>query len=103
MEIDLSTLLTAGIALAALVGGMIIRDRQVMKAIGDGDERERKHTDELTAELHKRINRMQENYARRDDLDKHMETIEGMVNSIRDEQRETNRRIDELLRAMTGK
>jgi len=91
MEIDLNSVITTAIGIIGLMGGMIIRDRQVTKAINDGD-----------AELHRRVNRIQEHYVRRDDLDKHLESIETLVGTIRDEQRETTRRIDEVLRSMNN-
>lgn len=81
---------STAIGLVVLIGGIIVRDRQVMKTINDGDEK-----------LHQRINRVSDTYVRRDDLNGHIKHIEQMVNQMREEQRETNRRIDALLAAMT--
>tara|TARA_Y100001973_G_scaffold106643_1_gene186059 strand:- start:7970 stop:8257 length:288 start_codon:yes stop_codon:yes gene_type:complete len=78
------------IAAISLIGGIIVRDRQVMRAINEGDEK-----------LHQRINRVSDTYVRRDDLNGHIQSIENTVNQMREEQRETNRRIDALLAAMT--
>ncbi len=78
------------IAAVSLIGGIIVRDRQVMRAINEGDEK-----------LHQRINRVSDTYVRRDDLNGHIQSIENTVNQMREEQRETNRRIDALLAAMT--
>jgi len=83
-------LIGALIALISLIGGIIVRDRQVMKTIADGDDK-----------LHQRINRVSDTYVRRDDLNGHITHIEQSVNQMREEQRETNRRIDALLAAMT--
>ena len=80
------------IGLVTAVGGLIVRDRQVMKAINDGDEK-----------LHDRINNVQANYVRRDDLNGHIQSIENNVRSMREEQRETNRRIDAVLGALAKK
>lgn len=78
------------IGLGALIGGIIVRDRQVMKAINDGDEK-----------LHDRITKVQSEYVRRDDLNGHIQSIENSVNQMREEQRETNRRIDMLLTSLS--
>ena len=75
-----------GISLAALIGGIMVRDRQVMKTIEQGDQ-----------VLHGRINDVKEDYVRRDDLVSHVKPMETMVALLRDEQRATNRRIDKLL------
>lgn len=80
------------VALIAAIGGIIVRDRQVMKSINEGDEK-----------LHERINKAQSEYVRRDDLNGHISSIEKSVHEMREEQRETNRRIDALLTAMTNK
>lgn len=92
MSIELTfTLIGIGLTVVAIIGGIIVRDRQVMKAIQDGDN-----------VLHARVTRVQEEYVRRDDLNGHISSIENSVNQMREEQRETNRRIDALLTAMTN-
>jgi len=92
MSVELTfTLIGIGLTVVAIIGGIIVRDRQVMKAIQDGDN-----------VLHARVTRVQEEYVRRDDLNGHISSIENSVNQMREEQRETNRRIDALLTAMTN-
>lgn len=78
------------IALVGLIGGIIARDRQLMNKISDGDEK-----------LHDRITKVQAEYVRRDDLNGHIQSIENSVNQMREEQRETNRRIDMLLTSLS--
>ncbi|QDP56573.1 MAG: hypothetical protein GOVbin2380_8 [Prokaryotic dsDNA virus sp.] len=92
MNSGIEWLIGAAIALFSVIGGMIVRDRQVMKSINEGDEK-----------LHERINKVQSEYVRRDDLNGHISSIEKSVHEMREEQRETNRRIDALLTAMTNK
>lgn len=92
MTVGVDWIIGIAIAVVSLVGGIIVRDRQVMRNIVEGDEK-----------LHQRINRVQDTYVRRDDLNGHIQSIENTVNSMREEQRETNRRIDALLAAMTKK
>lgn len=89
---EIKWLIGAFIGLFTAVGGLIVRDRQVMKSINDGDEK-----------LHERINNVQANYVRRDDLNGHIQSIENNVRSMREEQRETNRRIDAVLGALAKK
>ena len=76
----------------AVVGGIIMRDRHVLSSIIVGDEK-----------LHTRINQFETGFVRRADLNGHIQSLETMVNQMRDEQRETNRRIDRLLQIMTKK
>lgn len=78
-------------SVAALVGGAIVRDRQVMKAITDGDK-----------ELHARVNDVRDEYVRRDDLDGHLVRLERSMQAIVEGQKETNKRIDELLVSLAG-
>lgn len=89
---DLKWLIGMLLAFSTAVGGLIARDRQVMKAIKDGDEK-----------LHERINKAQTEYVRREDLNRHIQSIESNVRSMREEQRETNRRIDAVLSELARK
>ena len=80
------------IAAVSMIGGIIIRDRQVIRMINEGDEK-----------LHQRVNKVEHDYVRRDDLNGHIQTIENTVNQMREEQRETNRRIDSVLTVLSNK
>jgi len=92
MSNELQWLIAEAIALIGLIGGIIARDRQLMNTINSGDEK-----------LHDRITKVQSEYVRRDDLNGHIQSIENSVNQMREEQRETNRRIDALLTTLTKK
>ncbi len=94
----IAVVLTTVATLAALIGGFVMRDRIVMKAISQGD-----------AELHSRINDVKDKYVRRDDLGAHIASIERAVedikesqrtglNDLKEEMRRTHTRIDEVLR-----
>ena len=89
---ELQWFIGALIGVIGLIGGLIARDRQVHKTIAEGDEK-----------LSNRITRVQEQYVRRDDLNGHIQTIENSVNQMREEQRETNRRIDAVLTTLSHK
>lgn len=90
MEADPIGVITLGAGIITLVGSILIRDRQLLRIISEGDEK-----------LHVRLNRAQDIFVRRDDLNGHIQTIENTVNQMREEQRETNRRIDSLLTELT--
>lgn len=79
------------IAVIGVVGGVIVRDRQVQRNIAEGDN-----------VLHARITKVQEEYVRRDDLYNHVRSIENSVNQMREEQRATNGRIDAVLSAFSN-
>lgn len=87
---EIQWLIGALIAIVSMIGGIIVRDRQIMKEINEGDK-----------ELHDRITKVQSEYVRRDDLNGHIQSIENSVHQMREEQRETNRRIDSLLTLLT--
>lgn len=89
MTLELFIALSVG--MVTIIGGIIVRDRQVMKAIQDGDEK-----------LHKRINTVEHSYVRKEDLNGHLRSIETLVTGVRDEQRATNTRIDNLLTILAG-
>ena len=73
-------------ALVTMIGGFIVRDRQVMARIHEGDEKIQKAVDDVRKE-----------YVRRDDLKDHLQAIEKSLVQSRAEQRETARRIDTLI------
>ncbi len=92
MSIELTfTLVAIGLTIVGLIGGIIVRDRQVHKAIAEGD-----------SVLHARITKVQEEYVRRDDLYNHVRSIENSVNQMREEQRATNARIDAVLSSLSN-
>jgi low affinity Fe/Cu permease len=57
------------------------------------------------SQLHERINRVRDEYVRRVDLDSHLHRLDEAVKELRDETREgtreTNRRLDAVLSALT--
>jgi len=73
----LNTLIGMAGFLAAVLGGSIVRDRQIFRQIREGEDR-----------LHERINRVREDYVRREDLDNHIQRLETNVKDLRDEVRD---------------
>lgn len=59
------------------------------------------HINAQVAVLHGRVNKVKDDYVRRDDLDKHLARIDGNVNELRREIREShadnNTRLDAIL------
>jgi uncharacterized protein YlxW (UPF0749 family) len=91
MNIELAHLITWGLTLIGLVGAAILRDRQHAEAVRRGDD-----------VLHQRINKVRDEYVRRDDLNSHIERIERSIEGMHTTQQETNRRIDMVLVAVNG-
>lgn len=86
MGAEIQWLIGSLMAAIGVVGGIIMRDRHLIKSITDGDEK-----------LHQRVNRIQTEYVRREELNQLLNGLEKSVAAIQSEQRETNRRIDRLL------
>lgn len=87
---DVYALIGAFGALAGIVGAFIVSHRYTSDKITTGDNA-----------LHERINRVRDEYVRRDDLDGHLARVEGSVKDLREENREgtreINRRLDQVL------
>ena len=77
--------------LVAIVGGALIRDRYIFKEISTGDDK-----------LHERVNKIREEFVRRIDLDDHLVRIEKSIAGLLEEQKTTNKRIDEFMVAMAS-
>ena len=86
------TIIALALSLVSTVGGVITRDRQLTAKIADGDK-----------ELHGRITKIQSEYVRQDTLGRHTQGIENSLYQMREEQRETNRRIDHVLAVLSKK
>jgi predicted RNase H-like nuclease (RuvC/YqgF family) len=90
----------------ALVGGFIVRDRQVMRAIGEGDGKIHARVDELTKScvtknevdrLNDKTDLIIKEYVQKSDLDSHLEPMKTTLMQISVSLRENNRRIDTVL------
>jgi len=88
---ELRWLIGAVMTLITVIGGIVVRDREVMRKIDDGDAR-----------LSERITKVQTEYARKEDLTDHVLRVEQSVESMRNELRETNRRIDSLIMVLSN-
>lgn len=89
---DTSTVLgviSAVIALVGMIGGLIIRDRQTMKAISDGDDK-----------VHMRVDEIVKDYVQKDDLKDYLMPLSKSIQDLQEEQRATARRIDQVLAAV---
>jgi len=89
-----------GLSIVAIVGGLIARDRALMRQISDGDAAVQKLSDGHVANLHERINKTRDEFVRRDALDGHLARIDKNIAGMYAEQNETNRRIDEFMATM---
>jgi len=74
-----------------MIGGIIVRDRFVMKNIREGDDK-----------LHERINGAHERFVRRDELSQQLNHFSEEIKGVRTEVHSTNNRLDQLLVVMTN-
>lgn len=86
IEWTIGIFVTTFFSIFTLMGGLIVRDRQITKTIHDGD-----------SETHERIDKIREDYVRNDELSKHMQNVSDNVQNLILELRVTNERIDKVL------
>jgi hypothetical protein len=104
MEMDFATIIIGWIiSMVTLVGGIIARDRYISASISTGDKAVRDEMDKKVGVLHERVNNTRDEFVRRDDLDGHLGRIEKTINSMHEEQKETNKRIDGFMAEMVKK
>lgn len=92
MADDIKWLIGALVAIVSLLGGVIARDRNLMQSINEGDKRVETKVDDIRRD-----------YVRRDDLDKHLMAIESNIKLIREENKESARRLDSFLNMLRNK
>lgn|SRR5690606_13742439 len=95
---DMGLLLSVGgfvVAVVGLVGGIIMRDRQLHKTIDDKVGVVNSRLDTEAANLHNRINRVRDDMVRHSDLKAHTDRIEGMLANV---QGQLNMLIQKLLK-----
>ena len=94
-------IIAAVAALATIIGGVIARDRYVMKQISSGDEAVRDAAQKASDMLHERVNRTRDEYVRRVDLDSHLTrldtSMQDLAKEMRDSARNTSQRLDAVL------
>lgn len=111
MVIEWSVLIGVVGLVVAIVGGVIARDRAIVKMIHNNHDEASKAIKEGDDMLHERVNRtrdeMHDQFVRRADLDGNLSRIEKGVTDLRaemqTERRETNSRLDAVLQAVAGK
>ncbi len=77
--------------LVTMIGGIITRDRQLLAKIEDGDNKAMAKLDTI-----------QRDYVRRDDLKEHLQSIEKMIALSRDEQKAMTQRFDNLINSINN-
>lgn len=95
MEVDLGQTLGIIVAVVALFGGYITRDRYVIKQIADAENR-----------MHKRVSAMKDTYVHKADMATTMSRLHDDVKQLRedikDDRTETNRRLDTIIATITN-
>ena len=97
MAEDIRWLVTALMSAVAVIGGLLMRDRHVLALIRKGDEANAKAIQDASGQLHERVNRIRDEYVRRDDHDRAYDALKELITSMREEQRYTNQRLDQVL------
>jgi len=95
---DMGLMLSVGgfvVAVIGLVGGIVMRDRQLHKTIDDKVGAVNARLDTETANLHNRINRVRDDMVRHSDLKAHTDRMEGMLANV---QGQLNMLIQKLLK-----
>lgn len=87
-------LIGIAIAVVTAIGGIIVRDRQILELIREGDDA-----------LADRLNETRDDFVRKDDLDRHIQRIERSIDEIKvdmREQRRANERVDAALQIIAS-
>jgi len=71
------------VSLISFIGGIVVRDRQVMRSINSGDSK-----------LHERVDKVRDEYVRKDDLNAHIAAWTASMDRMHETQNETNKRIE---------
>lgn len=97
MEQSIYQLITIAIAFVGVIGGIIARDRFIIQYINTANETMRETMRHELDNLHSRVNATRDGFVRRDDLDGHLRRMETNIKEMREEQRETNKRLDAFM------
>lgn len=97
MSEDIKWLIGAVIGFVGLVLALIARDRQTWSGMKNVADEAGKETDRL----HERVNRVRDEYVRRDDLDKHLDRLSAQMKEIREESTKSSEAISGKLDALT--
>jgi uncharacterized protein with von Willebrand factor type A (vWA) domain len=84
-------------ALVCCVGGVVARDRTILRLISEGDSKVQAATEKKMDVLHERVNKTRDEFVRRDDLDGHLSRIEKSIGIMHEEQRDMNKRLNEFI------
>jgi hypothetical protein len=76
----------AVMSLVGMIGGLVLRDRQVMKSISDGDN-----------EVHRRVDVIVKDFVQKSDLKEYLKPLAESINQMQQEQRAATQRIDRVL------
>lgn len=99
-QIVATLLLSVGGLLTPIVLAAMARDKSLMTMIAGAKDDMGAQITQATAPLHERVNRVRDEYVRRDDLAGHLMRVEKHMDEIRAEQRRqydhTDKRLSEI-------
>lgn len=96
-QIVATLLLSVGGLLTPIVLAAMGRDKSLMSMIAGAKEDMGQRITEATAPLHERVNRVRDEYVRRDDLAGHLSRIEKSIDDTKAETRRQYESIDKRL------
>lgn len=82
-QIVATLLLSVGGLLTPIVLAAMARDKSLMSMISGAKEDMAAHINAATAPLHERVNRVRDEYVRRDDLDGHLRRFEKSMDEVK--------------------
>lgn len=106
-EGEITAIIGIGVSFVTLVGGIIARDRYVLRLISTEIEKARAASKSETDALHERVNRVRDDYVKRVDLDSHIVRLDSNMQKLSEDVRNsanaTNTRLDALMSHLLGK
>jgi len=82
MNTDVVGLLGIAATLVTIVGGAIVRDRQIHATIEHKTSKARDHCDKEVATLHERVNRTRDEMMKESDMVSHWSRVEGSLTAM---------------------
>lgn len=105
MQIEITWAISTLVALVALIGGIIARDRYILNVISESHDNSIKAIQQATQNNNDRVDRVKDEYVRRVDLDDRISHLDSSLKDLTSEMRSsavaTNQRLDVLLTHFT--
>lgn len=101
MSDEIIWVVSVGFAMAALIGGIVARDRYILGLISKNHEGSIKAIQDSAEKTNDKMTKIKDEYVRRVDLDGHLMRLDGSIQALSGELRSsatlTNTRLDAIL------